>query len=255
MRSAPWWTPARALLLLASLIIAVVFCHSSRDGLKAAVFTIDVDRFKQISDTYGHPVGDECLKVVAQRLGAAMRRTDVIARTGGEELTMIAGSLMHAEDARRLAAEMLQLFCEPIVFGNQQINLTISIGAAVYPSDAPDPAVLRNRSEQALYQAKRTGRNRVVFATEQLSRQRAAAMSLELSLRRGLFAGGFFLSYQPILDASGTIRHFEALLRSRDPEPAQIGPAQFILAAEENGLIVPLGHWVLEQVCKQFDDR
>lgn len=140
--------------------------RSTRDDSKAVLFTIDADRFKQVNDTYGHLIGDECLKAVAARLRSRIRQVDVIARTGGEEFTAMIGGLKSQEDAETIAASLLSLFDEPIALSGLELPLTISIGGALFPDDAVDVDTLRRKSDQALYQAKRTGRNRVSFADE-----------------------------------------------------------------------------------------
>jgi diguanylate cyclase (GGDEF)-like protein len=143
--------------------------RSVREERKAVLLTIDVDRFKLINDTYGHLIGDECLKEVARRLQTRIRRVDTVARTGGEEFTAIIGGLKQVEDAALVASTLRELFDTPMLLGGNQVKLTISIGAAIYPDDGEEPEVLRRRSDQALYHAKRTGRNKVVFASPEVS--------------------------------------------------------------------------------------
>lgn len=138
--------------------------RSERNQRKAVLLTIDVDYFKQVNDTYGHLVGDECLKAVAARLQSRIRQVDTLARTGGEEFAAIIGGLNHAEDAAKIAAALLGIFAAPMTIDGREIHLSISIGAAVYPDDGIDRETLLRRSDEALYQAKRQGRNRVVFA-------------------------------------------------------------------------------------------
>jgi diguanylate cyclase (GGDEF)-like protein len=225
----------------------------SRENLrKAVVFTIDVDRFKQINDTHGHPVGDECLKVVATRLRTIVRGVDTIARTGGEEFTIVVGNLTNPESARRISSAILRLFQEPIILLGNEVKLTISVGGAIYPDDGVDTQTLLKRSDQALYEAKRTGRNRAVFANEELCGAIESATVIEVALRDALQTNEFKLFYQPICDSSGTVHHFEALLRTSNATLAALGPAQFIPIAEATGLIVPLGRWVIEEACRQI---
>jgi diguanylate cyclase (GGDEF)-like protein len=218
----------------------------------AVVLTIDIDRFKHINDTFGHPIGDECLKVVAKRLQSLVRREDTIARTGGEEFTILVGGLNRRESASRIASTILDLFKEPMMLSGNEINISVSIGGALYPADGIDSETLRRRSDQALYEAKREGRNRAVFASDELMGSVAQATMIEIALREGLAANRFRLYYQPIYDSTRTIRRFEALLRTTDPRLMELGPAAFIPVAEATGLIVPLGRWVLEEACRQM---
>ena len=141
------------------------FKRCERDGRKATLLTIDVDHFKHINDTYGHLVGDECLQIVAARLASKIRQVDTIARIGGEEFAAIVGGLHCAEDAGKVADSLLRVFVEPLQIGELDVFVTISIGIAVYPDDAQDAETLKRRSDEALYAAKRAGRNRAVFAS------------------------------------------------------------------------------------------
>jgi diguanylate cyclase (GGDEF)-like protein/PAS domain S-box-containing protein len=142
------------------------FKRCEREGRKATLLTIDVDHFKRINDTYGHPVGDECLQIVAARLATKIRRVDTIARVGGEEFAAIVGGLRCAEDAGKVADSLLRVFDEPMHVGEIDLCVTVSVGIAVYPDDAEDAETLKRRSDEALYAAKRGGRNRAVFASE-----------------------------------------------------------------------------------------
>ncbi len=232
----------------------IVECLSDcdREGTKAAVLTIDIDRFKQINDTFGHLVGDECLKAVSQRLKTKIRTVDTIARTGGEEFTVIIGRLSSSENAHKVCTTLLHLFKEPLILSERGLTLTVSIGAAMYPDDGTDSETLRKRSDQALYEAKRTGRNKVVFASQELSESSEMASLVEAKLREDLRFNRFRLYFQPICDSDKNICRFEALLRSPNMHLAKIGPGQFIPIAEESGLIVQLGQWVIREVCKQI---
>ena len=225
-----------------------------RTGKLAAIYTIDIDRFKQINDTYGHHAGDECLKMVAARLRGAMRHTDTVARTGGEEFTLVAAMLENRDGATAVANQILSLFRDPVVVLGHEITVTVSAGCALYPEDGTEADTLRRRSDQALYEAKRTGRNRMVFATEELSAALEQAAGIESALREALRANSFKLVYQPIYDGFGVIRRLEALLRTTDERLGPLGPSAYIPVAESCGLILPIGRWVLQEACRQITE-
>lgn len=139
--------------------------RSVRDLRKAALLTIDVDHFKQVNDTYGHLVGDECLKAVSARLQSRIRQMDTLARTGGEEFTAIIGGLSSEDDAQKISSMLLRIFDAPMALSACEIHLSISIGVAIFPDDGADRETLVRRSDEALYEAKRAGRNRAMFAS------------------------------------------------------------------------------------------
>jgi diguanylate cyclase (GGDEF)-like protein len=146
--------------------IDACLARSEREHRKAALLTIDVDHFKQVNDTYGHLVGDECLKAVASRLQSRIRQVDTLARSGGEEFSAIIGNLSSAGDAQKIAAMLLKIFDAPISLSSGEIHLSISIGVAIFPDDGTDRPTLMRQSDEALYRAKRDGRNRAVFTAQ-----------------------------------------------------------------------------------------
>jgi diguanylate cyclase (GGDEF)-like protein len=222
------------------------------DRCMAAVLIVDVDRFKQINDTYGHPVGNECLKVIALRLENSMRVGDTVARSGGEEFTILVGGLASSDSARKIGLKILDLFQDSLLLPAFEIKLTVSVGGAIYPEDGLDGDTLRRRADQALFEAKRSGRNRAVFATETLSASLELETAIEIAIREGLVGDEFLLYYQPIYNGAGAICSFEALLRSSNPLLSGLGPARYIPVAEASGSIIPLCRWVLKQACRQI---
>jgi diguanylate cyclase (GGDEF)-like protein/PAS domain S-box-containing protein len=226
--------------------------RSARDGSKMAILTIDVDRFKQVNDTYGHLVGDECLKGIAERLATRVREADTLARTGGEEFTVLIGGLTSTRSAQAAATSLLATLAAPLVLSSNQIAVSVSIGIAVYPEDGADLETIRKRSDTALYEAKRLGGSRAVMTNLELAGEAESAVNIETALRSALQTGGLQLLYQPIFDANGRLARVEALVRGRVEYLHKVGPAAFIPVAEESGLIVSLGRWVLDDACRQM---
>lgn len=226
--------------------------RAASDHTKVALLTIDVDRFKQINDTLGHIAGDECLKEIAGRLRSRIRQCDTVARTGGEEFTALISGIAETHFAETISDSLLDLFTVPFTTSEQEVRVTVSIGVALYPDDGETAQILRKRSDQALYYAKRNGGNQAVFASEEVYAPIERARSVESSLRRALRAGDFTLAYQPIFDRNKSLAYFEALIRSKDPALSSVGPAVFIPIAEECGLIPVMGRVALEEACRQL---
>jgi len=232
--------------------IAQCLRRSSRDNKKSVLFTMDVDRFKLINDTHGHLVGDETLKAISDRLRGRIRSVDTIARTGGEEFTAIIGGINSPEDAEKIGAMFVRLFDTPLSLPNQDLKVSISIGGAIYPDDATEAEMLRKKSDQALYHAKRLGRNRFAFASREVCASFDQAMSVEMALREALKNDGFELFFQPMYDTDGRAVHFEALLRMKPENPQVFDPALFLPVAEESGLSIPIGNWVVQEACRHL---
>ena len=224
---------------------------AARRSRKAAIICLDLDRFKQINDTYGHTIGDLSLKQVAERLKGRLRATDTVARSGGEEFTIVASDLTSVADAERIAEDLLSTLRKPIVADQYPIDLTASFGVAIYPDHGVDAGGLWRSADAAMYRVKRSGGNQFVLVSHEISQSTAEANELEIFMRRALKDGGFEMYYQPEYGLDGRFRGLEALLRLHHPKYGMVSPDRFIPIAEESGLIVPLGNWVLREVCRQ----
>jgi diguanylate cyclase (GGDEF)-like protein/PAS domain S-box-containing protein len=227
------------------------FAHAARHNQRAAILCIDLDRFKQVNDTFGHAVGDLCLQQVAAQISARLRAVDTVARIGGEEFIVVLGELGGMRDAERVAQDLLESIRQPIETGGQVIQVSASMGIAVYPNDGSDSSELWRAADSAMYRAKHCGGNQSLFVSPEISSSTNEACEVEQYMRRMLKEGGFELHYQPVYSMSGRLCSLEALLRLHHPRLGMILPERFIPIAEECNLIVPLGNWVLEEVCRQ----
>jgi diguanylate cyclase (GGDEF)-like protein len=242
--------------------LARAVADAKRDRRQVAAFFVDLDNFGRINDTLGHELGDQLLRQVAERLraccGEAAAERDVgaappeVARLGGDEFTLLLPGLLDSEDAGLLARAILSGFAPPIQLGAHEIFVTASIGIAAYPGDGEDVETLLAHADTAMYEAKKQGGNGYQVFARTMNASALQRLTLESDLRRALERGELVLHYQPIVDAaSGAITAAEALVRWQHPSLGLLLPSEFVSIAEENGLIVPLGEWVLRTASAQ----
>ncbi|WP_420477006.1 bifunctional diguanylate cyclase/phosphodiesterase [Noviherbaspirillum sp. ST9] len=217
-----------------------------------ALMLLDLDRFKTVNDTLGHEVGDALLKAVAARLLNGTRQGDTLARMGGDEFALIALEVQQPEDMARMAEKLLDVLKEPFHLFGHELYVTTSIGVTLYPNDAADAEALIKNADIALYRAKDLGRNNFQFFTDDMNAAMMHRLRLESAMRWAVERNEFMLQYQPQVDVvTGCIHGTEALIRWRHPEFGMISPAQFIPLAEETGMIVQIGEWILRTACAQ----
>ena len=225
---------------------------AQRHGRQLAVLFIDLDHFKHINDSLGHLIGDQLLRAVALRITPCVRSSDTVSRQGGDEFIVLLSEISHAEDAALIADKIRLAVLEPYTIASHLLHLTVSIGVSVYPEDGADPESLIQRADTAMYHAKENGRNRSQFFKDEMTFRAAERQLIREDLRHALDRGEFALEYQPKVNlASGAITGVEALIRWRHPSRGVLPPLEFIQIAEDCGLIVQIGQWVLRAACLQ----
>jgi diguanylate cyclase (GGDEF)-like protein/PAS domain S-box-containing protein len=232
--------------------LAQAISLAQRQGKQLAVLFVDVDQFKRINDSLGHATGDKVLCSVARRLTACVRRSDTVCRLGGDEFVILLSELARAEDAARVARKIVRMVAAPHVIDNKSLNINVSVGGSIYPEDGQGAEILMNAADAAMYDAKQQGRNRYQFFGRDMRERGQQRLLLEGDLRCALGRNEFLLHYQPQVSLhTGQITGMEALIRWEHPERGMLFPGSFLPIAEECGLMIPIGQWVLLEACRQ----
>ncbi|BBP05250.1 hypothetical protein TPL01_23990 [Sulfuriferula plumbiphila] len=232
--------------------LAQAIALARRQGKQLAVMFLDLDRFKHINDSLGHAVGDQLLQSVAKRLTAGVRSSDTVCRQGGDEFVILLADVEHAKDTALSAQKILAVLTVPYRIDQLELHVTVSIGISIYPEDGHDADTLIKSADTAMYHAKENGRNNYQFFEQDMNVLAVERHSIEGGLRRALERQEFMLHYQPKINLeTGTISGVEALVRWQHPQRGLILPEQFVWIAEDCGLIVPMGAWVLREACRQ----
>ncbi|MGI9329431.1 MAG: putative bifunctional diguanylate cyclase/phosphodiesterase [Gammaproteobacteria bacterium] len=228
--------------------------RARREGRKVALLFLDLDQFKVVNDTLGHDAGDSLLKEMAERLRRSIRTGDGLGRLGGDEFAVLLEGLAGPLDAETTARNILELIAEPCNINGREVTVTTSIGITIFPNDNSDTSTLLNNADIAMYQAKEQGRNNFKFFTEHMHEELLEYHRLEQEIREAIKNDMFSLVYQPKVNlVTRKLEGLEALLRWDHPERGSISPNHFIPVAEQSGHIIPLGNWVLTEVCRTLN--
>lgn len=229
--------------------------QAQRHHKQVALLFVDLDYFKNINDSLGHVIGDQLLQSVAERLVQCVRNTDTVCRQGGDEFVILLTEIERQQDAAQVAEKLLAALVVPHSIEGNELHITLSIGISIYPDDGITADAVMQNADTAMYYAKANGRNNYQFFTADMNTRAVQRLFVENSLRRALKQNEFELNYQPKIDiASGRMTSAEALIRWHDPDLGIIYPGQFVPIAEECGLIVPVGRWVLREACRQVKE-
>jgi diguanylate cyclase (GGDEF)-like protein len=225
---------------------------AQRNNYQVALMFLDIDHFKNINDSLGHAIGDELLQSVAKRLQSCVRLSDTVSRYGGDEFVVLLSEVKDPQDATIIADKLLSVMAMPHHISGHLLHVTMSIGISLFPTNSKNPEALVRDADTAMYQAKKKGRNKYMVFTQDMNLRAVARQSIEQALHQALLNKEFVVYYQPKVNLkTGRIIGAEALIRWQRTQHSLIQPIDFVGVAEECGIILPIGHWVLREACRQ----